>query len=488
MADRILLLTVLQLVWLQAFSQNTQDAVRNADRFYSGTAKFNSLGGAMGAIGADASLANTNPAGFGLYRKSEFNVSPSVNWRNTTTCYNGTDATDSKSRIELNNLAFAFHKNTDKRTGLTEFTWGLGFIRTASYHEDYIVAGKNPGSSVLDEHTFDLNNPSPIDTSEIRLEPSIAYGAALSWNTFLTDYDPDRNEYFHANSFYEGSQKQKVEQRGATNQYQLSIGGNFNDLVFLGASLEISDFKYINESIYIEEIKNGEYTSLQDFSFEERLRIDGIATRLRVGSIIQATQFMRIGLAYHFAYTTRMNDEFNNIMNSDFGNGQWHQSASPKGSFSYRVRSPGRMIVSTALQVKKRAMFGLEYELVNMSKAEFSGAENGYDYEFENSQINKELGYQHYIRFGGEYRKGTLALRGGYRFASSPYKNEDVQSNRSTFSTGIGFRDSNAYADITYLYNIQQEQVYMFDPAFADAADKKLQWHSIMLTLGLRWN
>ncbi len=487
MVYRLLLLVAILVVAQEVFSQNLQDAVRNSDRFYSGTARFNALGGAMGAIGADASVANTNPAGFGLYRKSEFNISPSVNWRNTTTSYNGTDVTDAKARLELNNLAFAFHKNTGRQTGLTEFTWGMGFIRTASYHEDYKVAGRNPGSSLLDKHTFDLNNPTPIDPSAINSDPSLAYGAALSWNTFLIDHDSDFNEYFHANSFYEGNQSQRVEQRGATNQYQLSFGGNFNDLVYLGASLELSDYLYIKESVYSEEINNGEYTTLQDFSFEEHLRIDGIATRFRLGGIVQATRFMRIGLAYHFAYTTRMNDEFDNIMTSDFGNGQWYQSNSPEGSFSYRVRSPGRMIVSTALQVKKRAMFGLEYELVNMSKAEFGGAENGYDYEFENRQIANELGMQHTLRLGGEYRKGTLAFRGGYRFATSPYKNEDVQSNRSTFSAGIGFRNSKVYADISYLYDIQKTQVYMYDPAFADTADKKLQWQSVMVTLGLRW-
>ncbi|MFM9057060.1 MAG: hypothetical protein ACKOQY_10325, partial [Bacteroidota bacterium] len=59
-----------------AFSQNDADALRYSMLNYGSTARSLAMGNSFGALGADFSSLSMNPAGIGLYRRSEFSISP----------------------------------------------------------------------------------------------------------------------------------------------------------------------------------------------------------------------------------------------------------------------------------------------------------------------------------------------------------------------------------------------------------------------------
>ncbi|MGD0342446.1 MAG: hypothetical protein ABSA76_12150, partial [Bacteroidales bacterium] len=48
-----------------SFAQNADDALRYSTLFYTGTARFMSMGGAFTALGGDISSLSQNPAGLG---------------------------------------------------------------------------------------------------------------------------------------------------------------------------------------------------------------------------------------------------------------------------------------------------------------------------------------------------------------------------------------------------------------------------------------
>ena len=76
------------------------EQVTNKD--LNGTARFVGMGGAMGALGADISTMGTNPAGIGLFRSSDINMTGSVNIQ--------PDAEDfydiNKARASFDNIGF----------------------------------------------------------------------------------------------------------------------------------------------------------------------------------------------------------------------------------------------------------------------------------------------------------------------------------------------------------------------------------------------
>jgi hypothetical protein len=60
------------------FAQNVDDALRYSQIFYGGTTRFTSMGGAFTAVGGDISSLSQNPAGLGVFRSSEFTITPQL--------------------------------------------------------------------------------------------------------------------------------------------------------------------------------------------------------------------------------------------------------------------------------------------------------------------------------------------------------------------------------------------------------------------------
>ena len=50
-------------------AQNEEDALRYSNVFFGGTARYMGVGGAFGALGADISVLNINPAGMARFKK-----------------------------------------------------------------------------------------------------------------------------------------------------------------------------------------------------------------------------------------------------------------------------------------------------------------------------------------------------------------------------------------------------------------------------------
>ena len=65
---------ILMFLPLVASSQNMYNITNLLEKNPNGTARFVSMGGAMGALGGDLSVMGTNPAGTAIYRSSDFNL------------------------------------------------------------------------------------------------------------------------------------------------------------------------------------------------------------------------------------------------------------------------------------------------------------------------------------------------------------------------------------------------------------------------------
>ena len=66
-----------------AFSQTEIDIVRYSQITNTGSARSAAIGGAFGALGGDLTNLGNNPAGIGVFRKSEISITPSLNIANT---------------------------------------------------------------------------------------------------------------------------------------------------------------------------------------------------------------------------------------------------------------------------------------------------------------------------------------------------------------------------------------------------------------------
>ncbi|HUX84456.1 MAG TPA: hypothetical protein VMV20_04445, partial [Chitinophagaceae bacterium] len=138
------------------------------------------------------------------------------------------------------------------------------------------------------------------------------------------------------------------------------------------------------------------------------------------------------------------------------------------GQYSYSLTTPWRGVVSatyvfgTSEDVKAQHGFiTADYEYVNYGDASyhFSGTDAAQS-DILNSSIRNLYKAASDFRIGGELKLDVLALRVGFAYYGSPYRDVSVDGSKMLYSGGIGYRNHGMFADLTYvfgnLYNIDQ--------------------------------
>ncbi len=80
---KVIILSALLGFVLVSQAQTFEDAVQFSRTLNWGTARSAGMAGAFGALGGDLSTLSSNPAGIGVFRKSEVSITPSLNFANT---------------------------------------------------------------------------------------------------------------------------------------------------------------------------------------------------------------------------------------------------------------------------------------------------------------------------------------------------------------------------------------------------------------------
>ena len=122
-----------------------QDVQRFAERHTMGTARYVGMGGAMTAIGGDPSAVQDNPAGLGLYRRSELSISIDENFDLTQQYTNDPNQPlDSykENRLAMPQLSLVWALGDSKRQrGLIYNNFMLSINRLANYNRNVYIKG-----------------------------------------------------------------------------------------------------------------------------------------------------------------------------------------------------------------------------------------------------------------------------------------------------------------------------------------------------------
>ena len=118
-----------------SFAQNEIDALRYSQLTHSGTARFTAMSGAFGALGGDFSVLSTNPAGIGIYRKSEFTFTPSFFSQKTTSNFKGNMLDDYKYNVNFSNAGIVLaHYESETKNAWKGIMFGFGYNRLNNFN------------------------------------------------------------------------------------------------------------------------------------------------------------------------------------------------------------------------------------------------------------------------------------------------------------------------------------------------------------------
>ena len=474
---RFILSLVIVITWAGTLlAQNQVDALRYSEFVYGGTARSLAMGNAFGALGADFSALSTNPAGIGIYKVSEISITPSIYTGKTNSLYQGNSGDDIKYNFNLSNAGVVFtvipKKENSEWKGVQ---FGFGVNRVANFNNAIVIEGANSETSILNSYLSNAQGVEPQDLNPFSTE--------MAFNTYLIDTMGSLTNYISAVPAGGTLQSKMIETSGSINELVLSLGGNYNDKLYLGATFGFPYLRYYENSTYREVDASDTIVGFKEMSLHEDLETEGTGFNFKFGMIYRITDWVRIGAAVHTPTFYNLKDNWSKDISASYDNGAQYTSESPKGSFDYELNTPLRAIGSVAFIIGKYALISADYEFVDYSDARLRSR----DYKFfdENNTITALYTATSNIRAGVEVRLAPISIRGGYQLNFSPYDNNYNDGQRMAFSGGIGLRDKKYFIDLGYVYSMKSEDYYLYTGAPVVVND--FSSHNFLLTLGFKF-
>ena len=414
------------------FSQNQQQ----------GTARFNAMGGAFGALGGDVSSIMINPAGLSIFNKSI--VSGTLNTRNTeiSSLYYGNSLTTQEEFINLSQGGAVLVFDSSYTSDWNKFALGFNYRIINDFSGNFLASG-NSGVATFTEFPLDTNNP-------------------------VTQYDIAENQFF--NNRYNGELS------------ELSVGFSavHQNKFYLGLGLNFVDLNFVQQSTLSEQNRDLNGNTLDANLYQENYTT-GIGFGANLGFIYRAHKNFRFGLSYQTPTWFSEIIEESNIVNNDgyFGDTEIIVSNNniiydntvggnlPVQNLLYRLRTPGQITASAALIVGKFGLISVDYSNRYFRNMRLSND----NFTAENQFFQNELRNTNNFNVGTEWRFDRLSIRGGYRFAESPDKLALDSDNLKSYSVGAGYNFGSFRLDFSYS-DSNQTSVYNFYSGFnVNAAD-----------------
>lgn len=511
---------------LMATAQGTFDVLKMSETQLNGTSRYMSMAGAFGALGGDVSAISQNPGGIGVYRKSDISVTMNLNFLSSKTP-GGDKLTNTK--FWFNNVGYVGSMKIDSDF-FKYFNWGFSFNRINSFQRRY-QGGYNVNNSLTNKIAQNLTNGNwtEEDLSVDNYSGNIYYDSNAPWlgilayQSYLLNPNSDGSLQGLATNGTTGSANYYVDEKGHTDEYNITLGGNFKNTVYWGINFGITDLDFDSYQYYGEDLDNAmiyDYrfndgsTTLgyAGYDFQSYQETRGTGYNFKMGVIVRPINQLRIGAAFHTPTYYDMKDlykvqsGFDLQVNGDDNLFQGNTETGEEGyydEYRYTIKTPWRFIGSLAVVPSSKGMISMDYEYVGANTMR-CGDEGGHNYADTEQKIKDQLQASHILRVGAEYRATqNLSLRAGYSYQTSPVKdavkgvsnnNVDVVSSNYMYqydksnqyiTCGLGYRYKSFYADAAYVHQTRTSQYHAYPGEQGE--EVKDNKNKIALTIGFRF-
>lgn len=468
----------------RAFAQDEADALRYSRLQFGGSARTLGIGGANVALGADYGSVSSNPAGLGLYQKSEVQITPGfgvssgdgqmlnpgVNRLNTPM----SPLSQSTNNFNLSGGAvFSGRRNRQN----TDSDWkggafAIGFTRVADFnvgsnYQDNIGDGRSLIQRLREPRTAltGTGNGSIIDQSKnsyYNLD-GIGYGAFLTdvvkgrrgQDTLLTQ---PRNGAI--------GQGERITNTGSMTQFDLAYGGSYRDKLYIGLGLGIvsSNFRQRRD---LTETELDPSTPLNNFTLRDEVHTDGSGFNARLGLIYRLSDAVRLGASVQTPTWMRLTDTYSSGIVANFDattNYPASQEDATTGTnqYAYKIRTPFRANGGVAVTIGKYGFLTGDVEYVGYQQARLDNDPNSSlgdnaSFASTNAYIAQAFDKAVNLRVGGEARLDIFRVRAGFAHYGSPYSANSVNPSftnlaQNYYTAGLGVRTGSFFVDLAGVY------------------------------------
>lgn len=506
---KLILLVTLATSSLMVFAQAELDVLRMAQTDIYGTARYMSMGGAFGALGGDVSAISINPAGIGIYRSSEFSISPAFQNSISKSSLGNNSISGSKDNSMINGFGYIGTFRTFDEASISNFNIGISFQKIADFNQVTKIQKNGNPSSFLDRIAMLENDNWGVGHTPFY---EFANGAkVIGLNETQTGY---------VTPLLEGettSNDLTINESGGINLWNFSLGMNMSHELYLGMALGVQTIKYDRNTTYLEFYEEGGGTELLN-----TLKTTGYGIDFKVGMIYKLLPELRVGLAYKTGSYYMLTDVFQASMASwGFINPSTDLPYNPNPTYigaddytDYLVQTPGKLTASAAYLFGSKGLISMDAEFLNYKKLNLLNS-SGFEISEIKDYIDMDFRNTVNIRMGGEYRLSErFSTRVGLAWNPSPIVSDlefvDIMTPNTrpeysilrdtwTASIGMGYRTSNFFMDVALQNKMSYEHVFSYyyynpnnvnnpsDDVFNDYSSLLRNKYNLALTCGLKF-
>ncbi len=469
-------------------AQSEIDALRYSFTTHGGTARYQSMSGAFGALGADFSSLSTNPAGIGTFKKGRIMFSPVFMMKTVDSDYKGKTTADENVFVNVNNFGVVINLKPyeESSTAWNNFAFAAGYNKLKNFNNDITIKGFNDVSSMLDQ--FMLN-------SDGILAENLPDPEYLAYDTYLTDYwdNPNNTELLYTHPYYNNysvNQTNKITTTGGIGEYVFSLGGNYSNKFQIGMTFGIQNARYKETNVFSE---TSDSTDLASFDFTSNLETKGTGYNFKLGMIYLPSNALRFGIAFHTPTFFKLNDVYSYEISSRFrtpdvyGNDTYFSKSQGVYESKYEIYTPWKFIASMAVVIGQYGLISADYDFINYGNARMRSEE--YDYTDINNNIKEIYRTTQNLRIGGEVRIAPVYLRGGVSYYGSPTSKEiDAIGSIKGYSLGIGLKTENIFVDLAFSHTFNDIEYRLYDYELGqEKTNLHLNEDLIVMTIGYKF-
>lgn len=464
-----------------------------------GSARYQALSGAMGAVGADFSAIHQNPAGLSYFR-SGGRVSLSL----AHSTYGGRDSwggrsmtLEDRSRLHFDALSFVGNYTTSNGVNIA---YGIGLQNNGRIQRTTNASRANPRASLANYAKAALNNNDPFVAPSSINAPfeQLPWLQALTYDTPVAPYNEIAGLYENGYGAMPENATLQWTERGAMSNLDFALAAELSPSFSIGGSLSFATLDYEYSSFYRENYQGQDRYAPYHLQLSSRQSISGVGVRLGLGALFRIGESLRLGGGIYtpILYGNMKFDSFADLTahskySTDNNKAQYRAYTPTDGGSEFGLTTPWRFTLSGAYVFGHRAILSADYEYQNYAGTRLRNASNDdyYSssdnvYSADNDALKDDLGGAHTLRLGLEYNLSSrLALRLGYKHVSSPEYTKDLTYDEpavriltagasvhyrlpgavNNYSLGLGYKLSPKWTlDVAYAYRSQDARVGAF--------------------------
>lgn len=446
------------------------------------TARSAGMGGAYTSLGADGATMSINPAGISMYGHSEVGISPGLRITSQRADYSGSGGNVSNrlgnTKGNIGSFSMVYANGN--------FAVGFGMNRLADFNGRSRAIGYGEQFSIGDMFVEQLygipasNIGAPendIYQAFFRYPPKL-WGGILGYQAGLFDPvagtggpDQPSQQYTTQGMIQPGTllyPELYWRTSGTVNEYTISGGYNFKDILYVGATLGIQDIYYNRFDTY-SEATTVTNVGLHSLFYDQNLRMSGAGVNLKVGATVRPVPWLRIGVAYHSPTWINMSEEYDGAMTvfytQPIAGYDYGFSDTPISRDEYNMRTPSRLLAGISATIGIVGIVSLDYERVWYQDMKYTsdGFQDINEGTTATPGIRELYGPTDMVRAGVEFQPvRSLFLRAGYGYSTSPYRGSEFRryGEYQQWSGGIGFRNHRVNIDLAYVYGTTREMPF----------------------------